>query len=100
MFITSIGDFAIVCKGRGDCGSEILYAFNTPEMRRLSLPMPALGWRVAVLTFTAKDNGCWYKFAADGEKEEPIIRPSTSKPRSKLRAQLGTRRAKTAKTTR
>lgn len=100
VFIDPLSEFSIVCKARGEKFSETYYVFNDQEKKRMALPLPPFGWRVAILTFSAKECGYKFKFVADGEKEQPVIRPSTAQPRSALRAKTGIRRSKTAKQTR
>ena len=97
VFISPDGNLSLTCKGRGETVSEKLYTFNIQEKKKLLLPMPPLGWRIIIMTFMVKENGRQIKFVTDGQKEVPIIRPSTSQPRSALRVKIGVRRPKTAR---
>jgi len=75
--------------------------FNEIEKKRLSLPMPALGWRVAVLRFFACD-GKEYKLIVDGVKEQSLVRASTAQPMTagRLRMRSSPRRPRSASNSR
>ena len=81
--ISNAGGFEIRCRGRSDTRSELFGIFNETEKKRLVLPMPAMGWRIAILTFvTTKEE---YNIVVDGVKEQPLVRASTALPQGSRR---------------
>lgn len=78
-FINHCNSYELYCKGRNDDKSECLGVFHEKDRKRFLLPMPHLGWRLAVMRFHGK-NGHSYNFIFDGHPERPLVRPKTAPP--------------------
>lgn len=79
VLISPNNDFELLCKGRHDRVSQSLGVFNEKQRKKFLLPMPALGWRLAILKFVTTD-GQEYPFIFDGVPEQALVRPSTAPP--------------------
>ena len=77
MLISPNNEFELSCKGRYDKVSQSIGVFSEKHRKKFLLPMPALGWRLAILKFITKD-GLEYSFIFDGIPEQPLVRPSTA----------------------
>lgn len=77
VLISSNNDFELFGKGRHERFSQSLGVFNDKDRKRFLLPMPSLGWHLAVLSFNATD-GREFKFIFDGKPERPLVRPRTA----------------------